>query len=222
MPDGQILEISDLETHHPNLTFAGIAAAMLVRFEGTSSPLESGKMKKSLVIDWIPRKDSSRPQQIVREIGWGSVPDHVLEIRDKLPFTRNDHGITEDAAIGVMAILIHELENAEICRVLEIGSGGDYLVRLTEGFSPQVEVSGILKDPYGGLTRKRVREKTTQLLRNTQQGFVSVTTFEHDSERKIFFNLHFVKVEGSSAGHAVDGASSSSRRESKNRGRNRK
>jgi len=45
----------------------------------------------------------------------------------------NENDLSEKAAIGVMALLIHELEGVTIQEVLQIGSGGDYLALLPRG-----------------------------------------------------------------------------------------
>ena len=84
-------------------------------------------MRRSVRVDWIPRGNPSSKRQTSREFGWEGVQEQVQETCEKLPFTRNEHGITEDAAIGIMAALIYELEHAVIQTVLQIGSGGDYL-----------------------------------------------------------------------------------------------
>jgi hypothetical protein len=49
-------------------------------------------------------------------------------------------------AIGVMALLISDLEKAEIVSVLQVGSGGDYLIEIPGKSQLQAECSGIKVD----------------------------------------------------------------------------
>jgi hypothetical protein len=91
----------------------------------------------------------------------------------------NAERITEDAAIAVMALLIHELEGVTVEEVYPIGSGPDYLVTLKgKGGDLSVEVSGIRVDGTGSESSSRLTKKRNQLLAKKTAGFVSITTFQ--------------------------------------------
>ena len=78
----------------------------------------------------------------IREIGWAKLPDH-LDRCEEIPITINEHRITENAAIGVMFLLIHELEGAVLTSAFRLAPAATILSnsRMTEPV--QVEVSGI-------------------------------------------------------------------------------
>src|SRR5206468_3304386 len=104
----------------------------------------------------------------------------------------NEQRITEDAAIGVMLLLIHELEGAVLTDVLQIGAGGDYPVRHSGHPEPiQVEVSGI-KIGSASQASSRFGTKRGQI---RGPGFVSVTTFQHGRTGAAHSYLHFVDPE---------------------------
>jgi hypothetical protein len=108
--------------------------------------------------------------------------------------TINDHRITEDAAIGVMALLIHELEGVIIREVLPIGSGGDYLMAYQQEERPiQVEVSGIREDRTGSQASARLSQKCDQVVKHSSCGFASVTTFRHGVGAEVHNYLYFVE-----------------------------
>jgi hypothetical protein len=105
----------------------------------------------------------------------------------------SEHDLTEFAAIGVMALLIHDLEGGVLQNVLPIGSGGDYLVIPREAESPiQVEVSGIQVDLNGADSRSRLSRKSTQVLSHSTVGYASVTTFSHPTGPIVHSYLHYV------------------------------
>ena len=91
-----------------------------------------------------------------------------------------------------MALLVSELERGVLEEVLQIGSGGDYNVRVVGSSDPiQMEVSGVLQDDSGTTTTKRFSEKKAQVLTLRKQGFVSVTVFEHKASG-VYSRLAFV------------------------------
>ena len=74
-------------------------------------------------------------------------------------------------------------------KVLRIGSGGDYLVKLSgRSESVQVEVSGI-KTGTAGEASSRLSKKRGQI---RGAGFVSVTTFQHGPRGVAHTYLHFM------------------------------
>jgi hypothetical protein len=116
----------------------------------------------------------------------------------------NADRLTEDAAIGIMALVIHELESATIASVLPKGEGADYEVMVeAEGREFEVEVSGIRQDSTqaGSVTSKRLAEKCEQLFVYKSSGFVSVTTFAYSSTREVRSYLHFVRQQDSKLGN---------------------
>ena len=106
----------------------------------------------------------------------------------------NAIGITEDAAVAVMGLLIHNLENIVLRGVLQIGNGGDYSICLdNQGKLTQVEVSGI-RDGTDSQSRSRLKEKKTQVLQHSPHGFASVTTFQQSPRGIVHSFLHFVEL----------------------------
>lgn len=91
-------------------------------------------------------------------------------------------------------MLINELEGGVIQNVLPIGSGGDYLVRVSgeASFIP-LEMSGLQVDATGSGSVSLLGAKTDQVLRNARVGFVSVTTFSHGPHAIVHSYLHFVR-----------------------------
>ena len=107
----------------------------------------------------------------------------------------NEEAITEYAAIGIMALLIHELENVTIRDVLPVGSGGDYAIHIGSAKEPsQVEVSGLLEDPRGSKARYRLRKKCEQVLTHSPTGYASVTTFRYSNHNIVHSYLHYVEA----------------------------
>jgi hypothetical protein len=87
-----------------------------------------------------------------------------------------------------MLLLIHELEGGVLNQVLQIGSGGDYLINLQGRLDPvQVEVSGI-KIGSVGEASSRLGRKGGQV---RGEGFVSVTTFQRRRNGEAHSYLHF-------------------------------
>jgi len=131
--------------------------------------------------------------QEVRTVGWSALPHLSVEycLHWSLAFNRND--ITEDAAIVVMALLIHELEGMILQRVSQIGSGCDYYVRKCRSAKRvPVEVSGLFEEVIAGQSHTRLKEKCVQVLRHNRTGYVSVTTFKHLDGQFAHSYLHYV------------------------------
>jgi hypothetical protein len=106
----------------------------------------------------------------------------------------NDQGITERAAIVVVALLVHELEGVTLLEVLQVGSGGDYAGAYRRGrVRLQVEVSGIRADLTGEVMRSRLAEKRAQVLTRSTRGYASVTTFQWTGGDTVHSYLHYVE-----------------------------
>jgi hypothetical protein len=198
MANGQILELASLPGRHPQLgeQFLDLfAPAVIVRLSVDPCPAPLGTMECAVRVD-RHSPGAAAPVQEDWRIGWNGMPRY-----DELYLARrrrsvNDHRLTEDAAVGVMALLIHHLEGVEILEALPIGSGGDYRFTKASG-DAQVEVSGIREDLTGYETNSRLREKLGQVLTQSASGFASVTTFLYRNSGCAFSYLHFAqKVKG--------------------------
>ena len=109
--------------------------------------------------------------------------------------TKPERTITEDAAIGVIALLLHDLEEFRIRRVLPIGGGGDYHLELEDGTVTQLECSGIYIDPDGHRSHDRLQTKLAQVLKQSADGFAAVATFSRTVTQEAHCFLHFVTTE---------------------------
>ena len=183
MPNGPPLELDTLPGRHPLVGAAllhSFAPPVIVRLCLDPTPQPLGTMERKVEVDWLRRAGNVAATKGHRDIRWNGL-QHVLSlICPQLLVTVNDRTLTEQAAVGVMALLVHELEGAELQSVLQIGSGGDYLVRVPGANSYiQVEVSGIRLDAGGNLSTTRLRQKSAQVLTHTRVGFASVTTYSH-------------------------------------------
>lgn len=158
------------------------------------TPQPPGTLSRAVEVNWLRRPGKESATQEHRAIGWDGLHEWLGTLCVQLPITVNDRTLTEKAAIGVLALLIQDLEAGVLQTVLPIGSGGDYYVRLRGAHSfLQVEVSGIKEDPAGSLSTPRLREKTTQVLSHARVGFASVTTFLYSATTSVHSYLHYVK-----------------------------
>lgn len=196
MPNGHILELSTLPTCQPFVGDALLRAhawAAIIRLRLDPTPLPPGTMSKEVNVIWSPKAKKKRVQRLKRSIGWGN----ILDLDSKCCQYRrtfNDHNLTEQAAIAVMALLIHDREGGVVQQVLQIGSGGDYLVLTRRARKPdQIEVSGIHTDADGSRSQQRLVDKTDQVLTHSKVGFASVTTFAHSQAATAHSYLYFVR-----------------------------
>jgi hypothetical protein len=191
---GPILELATLTDRHPEvelLKLFGVQLVLRLCLDPIRQPDDT--RKRAVTVDWISSKFGSPRQTEVYEIGWSGLPDSSIADCTKVKRTMNEQRITEDAAIAVMALLIHELEGVSIESVLPIGSGGDYLVKHRKRKQGvQVEVSGIREDLLGNRAESRLAEKRAQVLKRSDSGYVSVTTFHHAVHGGPHSFLHFV------------------------------
>jgi hypothetical protein len=185
---GPVIEVATIDERHrsPGL-LKEFGTKIILRLGMDPVQLTPGTLKRAITVDRIsPASGESRWEE-TREIGWANLPGDLSDcerVRERL----NENTITEHAAIGIMLLLIHELEGGVLTRVLEIGDGGDYLVRLEDRPDPvQVEVSGI-KTGSAGEASSRLGKKRGQI---GGEGFVSVTTFQHGETGEPHSYLHF-------------------------------
>jgi hypothetical protein len=169
------------------------AFAAIIRLRLDPTLLPAGTMSREVTVDWVQKPGKNSPQQLQRELGWDAIAD-VDGLCVQYRMTFNDHDLTEQAAIAVMALLIHDLQGGVLQRVLQIGSGGDYLVLTRRARKPdQIEVSGVQQDTDGSAAKRRLGEKTDQVLTHCKLGFASVTTFAHSQPSIVHSYLHFVR-----------------------------
>jgi hypothetical protein len=171
------------------------AIAAIIRLSIDPTRLPAGTMSREVLVNWVRNPGKGSPVQVQRVIDWNAVPD-AGTLCDQYRLGLNDHALTEQAAIAVMALLIHDLEGGVLQRVVGLGGGGDYYV-ITPGSQKvdQVEVSGIREDAHGSEANKRLAKKTGQVLTHCKAGFVSVTTFAHSAVRIAHSYLHYVRRE---------------------------
>jgi hypothetical protein len=183
MASGPVIELETLPVRHPNtgsslLKQCGAALVLRLSIDPTHVPKETTRREVSL--DRIsPSADLARFEE-VRTIGWNGETGVSDADCQRLAITFNALRITEDAALAVMALLIHELEGLTVNVVLPIGSGADYILSVRKGEqNAHVEVSGLRDDESGRRSSRRLAEKCEQLLAKCPAGFASVTTFRH-------------------------------------------
>jgi hypothetical protein len=186
---GLVIEVATIDgRHRRSILLRLFGIQIILRLGVDPVRLPPGTMKRTVTVDRIsPGSEKTRWEEM-REIAWNGLTDHFDQC-EEIARTLNQHDITEHAAIGVMLLLIHELEGAVLTDVLPIGSGGDYLVNLSDRPEPvQVEVSGI-REGSASQAATRLEEKRSQI---RGAGFVSVTTFLHSEDGSAHSYLHFV------------------------------
>ena len=185
-----VIEVASLdERHERNDLIRVFGLSVLHRLAVDPARAEAGAWKRPVRVDRIAPGPEPERREEAREIGWTGLTD-LLERCEVISEVLNQQEITEQAAIGVMLLLVHELEEAVLSRVLQIGSGSDYLVGVPgrEGLV-EVEVSGI-RSGSAGEASSRLGKRTRDRLRGP--GFVSVTTFQHGESGEAHSYLHFV------------------------------
>ena len=195
MPNGCLLELSSLPARHPPIGEALLHAfgpSAIIRLSIDPTPQPAGTMARGVEIDWLKRPGTNPAGRVQRDIGWKDL-DHLGNVCTQLSVTVNAQGLTEHAAVGIMALLIHDLEGAVLQSVLPIGSGGDYLVLIRGARKAvQVEASGVREDATGSASRARLAQKSEQVLTKIKAGYASVTTFSHSAASVVHSYLHYV------------------------------
>lgn len=194
MPD-HVLELSSLPVRHPDgvgddlLKAYGPAVVCRLSLDPTKN--SPGEFAREVQVNWVTRPGRFPPVTVNRSIGWAGA-DEIVTRSTYVARNRNEHQLTEQAAIGVMALLLHDLEESStLIEVLRIGSGADYLVRGPAG-EAHIEVSGIRNVEFASQAMDRFRQKCGQLLQGAAEGYVSVTTFSHPTGPIVHSFLHFI------------------------------
>lgn len=170
MAKQMVLHLSSLPVRHPKVHLEMYACMAVIRLKRDSSSFQ-----QTLAIDHRPPK-TNESNVLSCEINLEIISISEKDLA-KIPNTTNAHDITEKAAIVIMALLVSDLEKIQISSVLQIGSGGDYIVRMKKNDREvQVEVSGIDKGKASN-SSSRLNEKSKQVLKKADAGYVSVTTF---------------------------------------------
>ncbi len=73
-------------------------------------------MKRTVTVNRVGAGTERIRREERREIGWTGLTDRLAQC-EEISRTLNQHDITEHAAIGVMLLLIHELEGAVLTEV---------------------------------------------------------------------------------------------------------
>lgn len=197
MADGPIIELATLPSRHPKIGDVLLdiyGPQLVVRLSLDPRTQSDGTRKREVTIDRIASNARGHRQLEVREIGWQGFSKFSEDYCIRASHTSNEQDITEAAAIIVMALLIHELEDVRLESVLQIGSGGDYFGEMSNNKGwVQVEVSGIQEDDSGGRAESRLKEKRDQVLKTNDSGYVSVTTFHRAATGGPHSFLHFVE-----------------------------
>lgn len=194
------LGISRLAELHPELALIeNCATQLILRLSVDPTAIRSGERRREVRGEHRPRHDPDTATEFKRLIEWEGLSPGAEDRCRRYRNTVADETLTEWAAIGMMALLIHDLEGGTVRGVVRQGVGGDYVVSLGgDEAGQQIEVRGIREDrtPSGSITAARVREKREQILRYRQTGFVSVTAFAYSDTAGVYSVLHFVKRPG--------------------------
>jgi len=196
MTSGHVLELLSLPTMHPQCGDALLeqcALSLIVRLSIDPTRLAKGMMSREVSVNWLATPDGVElcEERIVSWVGASAGREDALV---QWPVGVSSQRQTEDAAIAVTALLLHNLACAEIVKVLRIGSGGDYLVQLAgDAGLAQAESSGIRSDPTGSESKSVLNKKKAQVLKKCDSGFASVTTFLHTKSVSVHSYLHQVR-----------------------------
>lgn len=189
---GPVIELATIDQRHgSSILLEQFGAKTLLRLAVVPVRMPQEVLKRTITVDRISPASGEERWEEPREIGWSGLSD-LRERCEQVLGVVNEHHITEFAAIGIALLLVHELEGAVLDEVLPIGSGGDYLVKLSDRPEPvQVEVSGI-KEGSASQAASRLGEKRGRI---RGAGFVSVTTFQHGESGAPHSYLHFIVPE---------------------------
>src|SRR5258707_464978 len=111
MASGPVMELETLPVRHPKtgsslLKLCG--AALVLRLSSDPTPVPKETTTRAVSLDRIsPSPDRARFEE-VRTIGWNGETRVSRDDCQRLAVTFNASRITEDAALAVMALLIHE------------------------------------------------------------------------------------------------------------------
>jgi hypothetical protein len=181
------LPLDWLRSKHPRCDLhSRCLQAVVYRLSVDPTQLAEGSTNRIVDVEnW--EKDSDLHDCYRFDFSWSGCS--ALDSDSLLRFQRtwDSEAITENAAIGVMAMLIWELAQASVVTVRQKGRGGDYDFVQREGFEVmKVEVSGIKTAPHLSSLQVRVAEKSISVvLKFPHEGFVSVTAFDYGQEHLV-------------------------------------
>jgi hypothetical protein len=156
--------------------------------------LGAGVTERIITVDWRGRSAGGQSTLRTYRVAWNDLPQYNPDYLRRLRLCRNEHDRTETAALGIMALLIHEIDKLSLRTVVEIGSGTDYeAARGETDPGVQVEVRGIREAETLRIPRMRLKEKTAQALGKNPEALVSVTTFRYGAEGPAHSFLHHVR-----------------------------
>jgi hypothetical protein len=190
----EVIELHSLAKRHPacgNMMVRCYGPSLVHRLAIEPFELPSGVKGREVLIDHDSPHAQAREAEDIRAITWRD-EDVSEDERIRIRIVKNQHDLTEEAALCMMFLLIHVLERGQIQEVLAIGESGDYVVLMPDRSQLLVEVSGITRDETGDEVRSRARKKREQVLTGSASGFVSVTTFLYKSRSEVHSLLHFV------------------------------
>jgi len=145
-------------------------------------------MSRGLSVNWLATPDGVELRE-ERIVSWAGALVGRETAFAQWHHTVPAQDITEEAAIAIASLLLHEYVQGVILGALRIGSGGDYLV---EGFSEQfqIECSGLRVDANGSRSKTRLADKKDQVVSKCDKGLASVTTFSHSKDKMVHSYLH--------------------------------
>jgi hypothetical protein len=190
-----VIELASLPQRHPigDALLIQFGALVVLRLGWDPVQVPAGTLRRRVTVDRLSPPAPGTRSQEVREVSWCDLPlyseNYLIRVGRSVP----ERSITEGAAIGVMALLIHELEGVILQEVLVIGSGGDYLASFKGGAPFQVEVSGIRDEGRAGAAADRLKQKLKQVLSKSPQGYASVTTFRRTGDSTAHSYLHYAE-----------------------------
>jgi hypothetical protein len=156
--------------------------------------LSAGVAEQTITVEWRPSPTKDHTNRLSYRIAWDDLPQYNQDYLRRLKLCLNEQQITEKAALGIMALLIHEIEKLSIRTVLPIGGGTDYEVACgATGPGVPVEVRGIREAETLRIPRGRLDEKIAQALEKNSEAIISVTTFHVGTEGCAHSFLHRVR-----------------------------
>src|SRR5436305_744816 len=111
MPEAETLEIARLAELHPDLAlFEECAAKLVFRLSINPTGLDPGQRRREIRIEHRPRNSSDTATDLTRVVAWTELDQAALDRCKKCEYTVGEDNLTEWAAIGLMGLLIHNLE----------------------------------------------------------------------------------------------------------------
>src|SRR5438128_195492 len=118
-----ILELASLperyDTGDALLTLFG--AQVVIRLGYDPMRVEGGALRRLVRVDYKPVASDAAPRAFDCWIGWSGAACYTDDYLEQVALTKNQIDITEDAAIGVAALLAHAFAGVTRLRVEQIG-----------------------------------------------------------------------------------------------------